>query len=47
MSTYIEIFVFCDLIIEDFDEHNLNDFFFKMSTNTEYDEINFFEREDR
>ena len=47
MSTYIEIFVLCNLIIEDFDEHDFNDLSFRMNTKTKYDEIDFFEREDK
>ena len=46
MSTHIEILVFCDLIIEDFDEHNLNDLSFKMNTKTKHNEIDY-EREDK
>ena len=47
MSTYIEISVFYDLIIENLDERDLNNFFFKMNTKTEHDKIDLFEREDK
>ena len=47
MSTHIKTFVFCDLIIENFEEHNFNNLFFRMNTRTKYDEIDFFEFEDK
>ena len=47
MSTHNEIFVLNDLIIEDLDEHEFNNFSFRINTKTKHDEINFFEREDR
>ena len=47
MLTYIETFILCDLIIEDLDEHNLNNLSFKMNTKMKYDEINLFERENK
>ena len=47
MLTHFESFVFCNLIIENLDEHNFNDFFFKMNIKTKYDEIDFFERENK
>ena len=47
MSTHIEIFIFCDLIIENFNEHDFNDFSFRMNTKTKYDEIDLFERENK
>ena len=40
----IETFVFCDLIIENLDEHDFNDLFFKMNTKTKHNEIDLFER---
>ena len=45
MSTHIEIVVFCNLIVEDFDEHDFNDLSFKVNTKTKYNKIDFFERE--
>ena len=47
MSTHIKIFVLDDLIIENLDEHDLNDFSFSMNTKTKYNEIDLFEREDK
>ena len=47
MLTQIEILVLCDLTIEDFDEHDFSDFFFKMNIKTKHDEIDFFERKDK
>ena len=47
MSTHIETFIFYNLIIEDLDEQNLNDLFFRMNVKTKHDEIDFFEREDK
>ena len=47
MLTYIEIFVLCNLIVEDLDEHNFNDFSFRINTETKHNEIDFFERENK
>ena len=47
MLTHIEVFVFENLIVEDLDKHDLNDFSFRMNTKTKYDEINLFERKDK
>ena len=47
MSTHIEIFIFYDLIIEDLNEHDFNNFSFKMNMKTKYDEIDLFERENK
>ena len=44
MSIHIETLIFCDLIIEDFKEHNLNDLFFKINTKMKHDKIDVFER---
>ena len=47
MLIYIEILFLCNLVIKDLDEHDFNDFFFEMNTKTKYDEIDFFERENK
>ena len=45
MLTHIEIFVFCDLIVENLDEYDFKDFSFRMNMKTKHDEIDFFDRE--
>ena len=47
MLTHIEILVFCNLIVENFDEHDLDNFSFKMNTKTKHNEINFFKRKNK
>ena len=47
ISIHIEIFILCNLIIEDLDKHDFNDLFFRMNTKTKYDEIDFYERENK
>ena len=47
MSTHIETFILCDLIIENFDKHDFNDLSFKINTKTKHNKIDFFKREDK
>ena len=47
MLTYIETFIFCNLIIEDLDKHDLNDFSFKMNTKKKHNKIDLFERKNK
>ena len=47
MSTHIEIFVLCNLIVEGLDEDNFNDLSFNMNIKTKHNEIDFFERENK
>ena len=45
--THIETFVLCDLIIENLNESNFNDFFSKMNTKTKHNKIDLFKRENK
>ena len=47
MLIYIEVFIFYNLIIENFHEYNLNNFFFKMNTKIKHDKMELFERENK
>ena len=47
MLTHIETFIFYNLIVEDFNEYNFNDFSFRINIKTKHDEIDFFERENK